>query len=134
MTQDAKDVAHALVKVTRSKAVPFFNKAAADLLYGFKDLKDPRRFYITGTDRFHDHDVITLQKDSEADLADVRTLENDLTTNAFQPLSNFELSLHMHHKYCLKKRDISEWTSFTKLVMAGSILRDKIIEGVRFRQ
>jgi hypothetical protein len=99
-----------------------------------KDLKDPSRFYLTGTDRFHDHDVIPLQKDSEADQADVRTLENDLTTNAFQPLSNFELGLHMHHKYYVKKRDISEWTSFTKLVMAGSILRDKILEGVRFRQ
>ena len=83
VTQEAKDIAHSLVKVARSKAVPFFNKAAADLLYGFKDLKDPSRFYLTGTDRFHDYEVIPSQKDSEADQADVRTLENDLTTNAF---------------------------------------------------
>jgi hypothetical protein len=83
VTQDAKDVAQALMRVSRSKAVPFFNKAAADLMYGFKDLKDPSRFYLTGTDRFHDYDIIPLQKDSESDLADVKTLENDLVTNAF---------------------------------------------------
>jgi hypothetical protein len=34
----------------------------------------------------------------------------------------------------VKKRDISEWTSFTKLVMTGSILRDKILEGISIRQ
>lgn len=83
MTQDAKDVAQALMRVSRSNAVPFFNKTAADLMYGFKDLKDPNRFYLTGTDRFNDHDVIPLQKDSETDQANVKTIETDLQTNIF---------------------------------------------------
>jgi hypothetical protein len=83
VTQDAKDVAQSLMRASRSKTAPFFNKAAADLLYGFKDLKDPCRFYLTGTDRFHDHDIIPLQKESETDQAEVKTLENDLVTNAF---------------------------------------------------
>ena len=42
--------------------------------------------------------------------------------------------MHLNHKYYVKKRDISEWTSFTKLVMTGSILRDKILEGICIRQ
>ena len=77
--------------------------------------------------------MLAAIKDKATDPAKVKVFENDILSQAIQPLSSFELNLIAKQYYKLKTRDYSDSTSFLKVEIISRTLRELIMNDLRDR-